>query len=251
MAVRPSVRLSRFSWGATVAGLLLIAVNPLVVFWIPMPDTARYVVSALVGCPAMGIGSILLAPLAITVTEKLLGPLIARLLGVNSRLLATQLSSNLWRTVGTTAALTIGLGLFVAMQTWGYSMLAPYVPGDWVPDLVVGLMPVGVPDAEFDAVRHVKGVVADQCLPLAVEQTKFAEDYTGARIRTSSSRQDNCVMVGVDPEAALGGDKPMFDFQFVEGTRARPWRNSNAGGTAWCPITSSGKAAWGWEGSSP
>ncbi len=150
---------------------------------------------------------------------KLLGPLIARLLGVNSRLLATQLSSNLWRTVGTTAALTIGLGLFVAMQTWGYSMLAPYVPGDWVPDLVVGLMPVGVPDAEFDAVRHVKGVVADQCLPLAVEQTKFAEDYTGARIRTSSSRQDNCVMVGVDPEAALGGDKPMFDFQFVEGTR--------------------------------
>ncbi len=219
MAVRPRARSAHFSWGVTLIGLLLISVNPLVVFYIPMPDTARYAVSAILGCPAMGIGFVLLAPLAITFTEKLLGPVIARLVGVNSRLLATQLTSNLWRTVGTTAALTIGLGLFVAMQTWGYSMLEPFVPGDWVPDLVVGLMPVGIPDAEIDSVRHVKGVVADQCVPLAVEQTKFAEDVTGARVRASSSRQDNCVMVGVDPEKALGGEKPMFNFQFVEGSR--------------------------------
>jgi putative ABC transport system permease protein len=219
MAVRPRARSAHFSWGATLIGLLLISVNPLVVFCIPMPDAARYAVSAVLGCPAMGIGFVLLAPLTIAFTEKILGPGIARLVGVNSRLLATQLTSNLWRTVGTTAALTIGLGLFVAMQTWGYSMLAPFMPGDWVPDLLVGLMPVGIPDAEIDSVRHVKGVVADQCVPLAVEQTKFAEDVTGARIRTSSSRQDNCVMVGVDPERALGGEKPMFNFQFVEGSR--------------------------------
>ena len=219
MAVRPSMRSAHFSWGATVAGLLLISVNPLVVFWIPMPDTARYAVSAILGCPAMGIGFVLLAPLTIAITEKILGPAIARLLGVNSRLLATQLTSNLWRTVGTTAALTIGLGLFVAMQTWGYSMLEPFMPGEWVPDLLVGLTPVGVPDSEIESVRHVKGVVADRCVPLAIEQTKFAEDVTGARIRESSSRQDNCVMVGVDPEMALGGEKPMFDFQFVEGSR--------------------------------
>jgi len=221
MAVRPRKRSARFSWGATAVGLLLISVNPLVVFWIPMPDTARYAVSAILGCPAMGIGFVLLAPLTITFTERLMGPVIARLVGVNSRLLATQLTSNLWRTVGTTAALTIGLGLFVAMQTWGYSMLAPYVPGDWVPDLVVGLMPVGIPDCEIDSVRHVKGVMADQCVPLAVEQTKFAEDVTGAHVRASSSRQDNCVMVGVDPEKALGGEKPMFNFQFIEGSRSK------------------------------
>ena len=219
MAVRPRARSAHFSWGATLIGLLLISVNPLVVFYIPMPDTARYAVSAILGCPAMGIGFVLLAPLTIALTEKILGPVIARLVGVNSRLLATQLTSNLWRTVGTTAALTIGLGLFVAMQTWGYSMLEPYMPGDWVPDLVVGMAPVGVPDSEIESVRRVKGVVAGQCLPLAVEQTKFAEDYTGARIRASSSRQDNCVMLGVDPEMALGGKKPMFDFQFVEGSR--------------------------------
>ena len=219
MTVRPHVKSSHFSWGVTLIGLLLISINPLVVFFIPMPDTARYAVSAFLGCPTMGIGFVLLAPLTITFTETILGPVVARLVRVNSRLLATQLTSNLWRTVGTTAALTIGLGLFVAMQTWGYSMLEPFVPGDWVPDLLVGLMPVGVPDAEIDSVRHLKGVVADQCVPLAVEQTKFAEDVTGARVRASSSRQDNCVMVGVDPEKALGGDKPIFNFQFVEGSR--------------------------------
>ena len=218
MVVRPRVSSARFAWVATIVGLILISLNPLVVFFVPMPDTARYAASALIGCPAMAIGFMLLAPLAITLTEKLLGPFIARLLQVNSRLLATHLSSNLWRTVGTTAALTIGLGLYVAMQTWGYSMLEPFMPGAWVPALLVGLMPAGIPDSEIDAVRNMKGVVADQCLPLAVEQVNFVGDPTGARIRISSSRQDNCVMLGVDPDKALGGDKPLFDFQFVEGS---------------------------------
>ena len=64
-------------------------------------------------------------------------------MGISPQLLATQLTSNLWRTVGTTAALTIGLGPVRGHETWGYSMLAPFVPGNWVPDLVVGLMPAG------------------------------------------------------------------------------------------------------------
>ncbi|MCP6134625.1 hypothetical protein NL393_36160, partial [Klebsiella pneumoniae] len=85
------------------------------------------------GCTAMAVGFVLLAPMAVILTERVLGPVLARLLGLNPRLLASQLSANMGRTVGTTVALTIGLGLFVAMQTWGYSMLAPFTPGDWSP----------------------------------------------------------------------------------------------------------------------
>ena len=219
MAVRPRARSAHFSWVATVIGLLLISVNPLVVFCIPMPDTARYAVSAILGCPAMGIGFVLLAPLTITFTERILGPVIARLVGVNSRLLATQLTSNLWRTVGTTAALTIGLGLFVAMQTWGYSMLEPFVPGDWVPDLVVGLMPVGVPDSR-NRIGPPRERGRGRPMPAAggradqVCRGLHRGPHTGVFLA-----QDNCVMVGVDPEKALGGEKPMFNFQFVEGSR--------------------------------
>jgi putative ABC transport system permease protein len=220
MTARSGALPARFSRLAVLLAVLLVSVNPLVVFCLPMRDTARYGVSAFVGCPAMVLGFVLLAQPAIALTETLLAPLLARLLRLNSQLLSTQLTTNVWRTTGTTAALTIGLGLFVAMQTWGYSMLAPFVPGDWAPDMVVAIRPACIPDSEIDAVRHIPGIVADQCLPLAVEQTKFADDVTGARERISASRQDNCVMVGVDPEKALGGGKPMFDFQFLEGTRA-------------------------------
>jgi putative ABC transport system permease protein len=219
MAPRPQGGSAKLRWRLTLAGLVLIAVNPLVVFYLPMKDTARYGISAGFGCTSMALGFVLLAPLTVVLTERLLGPLTARLLGLNTRLLATQLSSNMGRTVGTTVALTIGLGLFVAMQTWGYSMLAPFTPGDWTPDLLASVAPAGVPDSEIDEVRHVKGVVARRFIPLVLKQVKLADDPTGSRIRPSATRQDNCVMVGVDPDAALGGDRPLFPFRFVEGTR--------------------------------
>jgi putative ABC transport system permease protein len=206
-------------WALTVVGLALIAVNPIVVFYAPMKDTARYGISAAIGCTSMAIGFILLAPLAVALTERILAPLLARLLGLNVRLLSTQLSSKMGRTVGTTVALTIGLGLFVATQTWGYSMLAPFTPGDWTPDLLVSVTPAGVPDSEVDAVRQTKGLVTDRFIPVAVKQVKFDGDPTGFKVRPSATRQDTCVMVGIDPEAALGGDNPLFKFAFVEGSR--------------------------------
>jgi hypothetical protein len=58
--------------------------------------------------------------------------------------LRSQLGSNLWRTLGTTAALTVGLGLFVAMQIWGYSMLEPFKPGI-DPDMLVAFQRAACP----------------------------------------------------------------------------------------------------------
>jgi putative ABC transport system permease protein len=115
--------------------------------------------------------------------------------------------------------LTLGLGLFVAMQTWGYSMLGPFTPGAWVPDLLVVMGPLGVPDSEIDAVQHTAGVVPGQCAPLAVKQVKFADDVTGFETRASATRQETCVLVGVDPQSALEGIKPLFPFEFVAGNR--------------------------------
>ncbi len=218
MAPRRSAYQGRIPWMVTIIGLLLIAANPLVVFFVPMPDTSRYLAAVAIGCTTMVIGFVLLAPMAIVVTERLLGPILARLFRINSRLLATQLSANMWRTVGTTVAMTIGLGLFVATQTWGYSMLAPFTPGDWTPDLVISIMG-GLSDSQVEAVRNAPGLASDRFAPLAIKQVKFADDPVGFRIRESSTRQDNCVMIGVDPEVALGGAKPLFKFQFVEGNR--------------------------------
>lgn len=221
-AMAPTARTggARLSWGLAALGLALIAVNPLLVFYVPMADTARYAVSAGIGCVAMAIGFVLITPMAVVLTERWLGPLLARLAGVSPRLLALQLSTNMWRTVGTTIALTLGLGLFVAMQTWGYSMLGPFTPGSWTPDLVVEFSPDGLPDDEIEAVRQTVGVVADECVPLAVKHAKFADDILGFNERASATRQDTTLLVGVDPDMAFGGDDPMFDFEYAEGSPA-------------------------------
>jgi putative ABC transport system permease protein len=218
MAPQQRIYSRRFPWITSVLGVILVLVNPLLVFWIPMADKSRYLASAAVGCTSMAIGFMLLAPLAIVITEKLLGPPLAIALRLNPRLLATQLSTNLWRTIGITIALTLGLGLYMAMQTWGYSMLGPFSPGDWAPDAVV-IAPGGVPDSAIAAIRNVPGIVSTKCAPLAVAQTKFAEDLTGFKERASATRQDSCVMIGVDPEIAFGGDKPLFNFEFASGSR--------------------------------
>ncbi len=206
-------------WRTTFTGLILVAVNPLLVFFVPMPDQSRYLASAAFGCTSMGIGFILLAPATILITEKLFAPVVARLLQVNSKLLATQLTTNIWRTLGATTSLTLGLGLFVAMQTWGYSMLGPYMPGNWVPEMVAVISPAGLPDSEVDAVRHLPGIIPERSLPCIAEQVKFATDVTGASVRATSSRQDNCVLVGIDPDLGLGGPRPVFDFKFIRGNR--------------------------------
>lgn len=104
------------------------------------------------------------------------------------------------------------------MMVWGYSMLEPFKPGDWVPDALVAFQQGGLPDAEIEAVRHTEGVVAEQCIPLAVEQPRLASDITGSQQGNSVTRQDNVVMIGLDPQVAFGGSNPLVPAKFVAGT---------------------------------
>lgn len=209
----------RVSVTAVVIGTLLILVNPLLVFVAPIPDAMRYMVYSAAGCTSMAVGFLLLAPLAVLIAEKLFAPLVAKLSGLDVRLLHAQLTGNLWRTLGTTISLTLGLGLFVATLTWGYTMLQPFVPGDWVPDTLVAFQSGGVPDADVEAVRHAPGILTEHCLPLAVEQPKFADDITRSEERATVTRQDNIVLIGLDPDAGLGGKDPLLDLTFVQGRR--------------------------------
>jgi putative ABC transport system permease protein len=163
MSPRRSVRPGwKFVLGFGILGLLLIAVNPLLVYVAPIPNAARYGIYEGIGCTSMAIGFLLLSPASIIFIERFFGPAIARLLRLEPELLASQLSSNLWRTLGTTVALTVGLGLYVAMMVWGYSMLQPFKPGDWVPDLLAAFQMGGLPDSEIEAMRHVNGVIPEQ-----------------------------------------------------------------------------------------
>jgi putative ABC transport system permease protein len=220
-AMNPTVGVTpaQIGWPSLILGLLFISINPLVTFVIPMADTSRYATAALIGCTTMAIGFILLAPAVILGTEKLFGGVVSRVMGLQPQLLESQLGVNLWRTLGTTIALSLGLGLFVAMQTWGYSMLAPFAPGDWAPDVFINLGSTGLPIEHANDLDGVPGLTPGRTAPLAVEQVKFADDVLGADERANAARQDNCVIVGVKLDQTLTGNDPIFPFKFVKGTR--------------------------------
>jgi putative ABC transport system permease protein len=218
MAPRSSHRTRHVSRPAVWAGLLLIAVNPLLTFFLPMGDRIRIVLYILVGCPCMAAGFIMLAPAVVLMVDRLISPGTAYLLGLKPALLASQLTSNLWRTVGTAMALTIGLGLFVAIQVWGYTMLDAFVPGPWAPDALITFKPNGLPPKQAATVAEFDGVDPEHCLPIVVEQPRLLEDLTHSAKRATVTRQDNVVIVGIDPTRAFRGPHPLLEMEWVEGS---------------------------------
>lgn len=203
-------------WRLAAVGLLLALSAPVPVFVLPLPDEWRIWCYSIVTYPALLIGMALMAPAVVVLTERILGVAIARLFALDPRLLTTQLSSNLWRTIGATLALSVGLVLYASTQTWGYSMLQPYLPGTWLPDVLVSFNPQGLDEAGTDAVRNTKGVAAESVAPLAIEQAKFDWGNAEAPARL---KYDNAVIFGLDPAQTISGTDPLIALDFVEGDR--------------------------------
>ncbi|QDT49004.1 Macrolide export ATP-binding/permease protein MacB [Symmachiella dynata] len=62
------------------------------------------------------------------------------------------------------------------------------------------------------------GVNPEQCLPIVVEQPRLLQDLTESAERASVTRQDNIVIVGIDPERGFGTDHPLFQLDWVAGS---------------------------------
>lgn len=232
-------------WVGPVAlvGLGFLAVNPFLTYVLPLSEATRTWAYAFIGYPSMVVGSVLLAPLAVLAVERFAGPVVARVLGLPPKLMSSLLSAHLWRTLGTTIALTVGLGLYLATQVWGYSMLAPFLPGDWIPEMLVGFEPAGIADDQVDAVKHVPHVIPERCLPMAVEQPKLAENVTAGKTGgTSLFANDNVVLMGVDPALAFDGPRPILDIHFA-GDRAAALAKLKAGKA--CLVPDHLAAMWG------
>jgi putative ABC transport system permease protein len=223
-------RTRRFPWIMVAMGLVLIAVNPVIVVMAGRSESVREVLShlwgwgpagfgaPLAGSLAMIVGFALVTPLAVLAAEKLFGPVLARLLRLDPRFLRQQLSLNLWRTVGTTVALSVGLSLFITSLVWGYSMLVPFTPTQGLPRMQVAIMPGGVPESAIAAVKATPGVKADECLPMAVEQPRLTDEMLQSPpFAHVDEQQQHLLFMGIDPQRAFGGDKPMFNLEFIEG----------------------------------
>ncbi len=221
MAARPI-------WPLGVLALLLIAVAPVLCFVVPPSFGDSQVPSLLLSYACLGIGCVLLCPGLLLLIDRLLAPALARLLGLQPLLLAQQLASQLWRNVGATSALSLGLGLFVAMQSWGFTMLETFVPGSWAPDALLVLdEPVSQDQSARLAV--LPGIAPDGALPFVVEQPRLRQDLTGSAERASIIRQDNIIMLGLDPDRAFGGTVPLLACEWVRGSAAEAIAGLRAG----------------------
>ncbi len=203
---------------ALVTGLALIALNPALAFLVPRGFDHGVTAAMALGFLAMAAGFVLIAPAVVALADRLLAPALARLLGIRPKLLESQITANLWRTVGAAVSLTVGLGLYVGVQVWGFTMLEAFVPGKWAPDALISFNPGGISPSAAEEVAKIPGVDPQRCLPVVVEQPRMVEDLTGSAKRASVTRQDNVVMLGVDPQRAFGGENPLLKLEWVAGT---------------------------------
>ncbi|MCX7804145.1 MAG: ABC transporter permease [Planctomycetota bacterium] len=208
-------------WGAILTvpvGILLICVNPLLAFVFPPDFEDRVPVFMAAGFASLALGLVLSAPAIVAFVDRLFGPLLARIFGLDPKLLASQITTHLWRTVGAAISMTAGMGLYIAINVWGFTMLEAFVPGRWAPDAMIVFGPPGIPPDAASAFAGIPGVDSGRCLPLVVEQPRLLEDLTRSAERASVTRQDNVVMVGLDPRRGLGGDRPLLKLEWVAGS---------------------------------
>lgn len=215
-----SCRDSRRKWPvlSTLLGLMFLAVSP-VLLMIPglEPETRKDLYST-VGYASLFIGIITLAPCLIYLAEFLFAPLVSRILGMNTRFLAYQLTRQMSRTVGTVVSLSIGLGLFVAVQCWGYSMVVPFLPTKDIPDVLVSFLPTGVPDEQWHKIQETKGVKGDEFLPIALEQTKIDPKLKNSKT-FALVEQDNMLIAGINVDKAFSDSNPMLNLKFLSGNK--------------------------------
>ncbi|QDV59452.1 ABC transporter permease [Rosistilla oblonga] len=198
-----------------VIGSVLLAIGPLIAFVFP-PSESRIWLAMAASFASIAIGFVVLAPSIVIFVDRLLGPLLARIFAIDTKLLASQITNNIWRTVGASVSMAFGLGLFVGIQVWGFTMLEAFVPGDWTPDAIAVIKP-GLPVDQVEKIAALADVDANRCLPLVVEQPRLVDDLTGSADRPSVIRQDNVIIVGLEPEDAFAGENPLLQLDWVAG----------------------------------
>ena len=100
-------------------------------------------------------------------------------------------------------------------------MMAPFIPSHEFPDAIVSILPNGVPASAAQGVSRLKGVEGGRCLALEAAQFDLSEALAAqvARMSGRVPASPNVLLMGTDPQAAFGGERPLVPFRFVEGDR--------------------------------
>ncbi|MGI6402301.1 MAG: ABC transporter permease [Thermoguttaceae bacterium] len=208
-------------------GAAMICGDAALIRYSALDTMERAAIHSGIGVMALAVGVVLTLPLAIWLTELVVAPAMAALLRIDSRLLRRELSGNAARVSAVAVALSVGGGLFVTMQIWGYSMLGPFLPGRRVPDAFVAFLPNGLRPESVEELKSLPFVDRERFMPVAVEQAAFAEGSIPEN--AAKSQFANVVFFGVEPMKAFGGDEPLIGLRFREGDPEKARRAMQSG----------------------
>ena len=189
-----------------------------------MERNLRLALLVAVGLPCWLAGSVLLVHPLMRLVERVFVSPLARLLGLDPRLLSRRLSRAPGRAMGAILSISLGLVSFVAIHTWGGTLMAGFVPSPEWPDAIVSLLPGGLDGAQAravcDAVSKPRGgapAAASRAVPLEAFVMPLDEAFVSARPK--GFPETPLQILGADPDALFGADG-MAPMRFVEGDAA-------------------------------
>ena len=161
-------------------------------------------------------GALFLAPAFVRVTEWAGSWITGLLLRVPHSFLKVQLSRNLSRSVGTAVSMSVGLSLFVGVQTWGYSMLVPFSPDTSTPGTLVSFLHTEFKPADVPELMARPSLRNSRMYPIYVDEP----DIAPAQMKTpgfSGMRNRSIVLAGIPVAEMAQGSHPLFRPVFVSG----------------------------------
>jgi putative ABC transport system permease protein len=215
---------------ATLLGLLLISIDPLLFFGPVEPvfrllgasdpdQVARlfsFYAHFALGLPGVMIGFFLLAPLVVWAVERTLGPVVAAAFGLRYAMLRQQLSSGIWRAAGTCAALMVGLAVLVVMQTQGHTLLSGWKLPDKFPDVFIMTgVQRGLTFDQQRKLESIPGIRKGEVLPIGIASPQYGANFMG--IAMAAIMPNATMFIGIDPDIGFR----MMELDFREGTPAQ------------------------------
>ncbi len=203
-------------WSLVLGGICL-SLQPLTLLLPGVDVEWRKWMFLWLGYPGLVCGALLLAPVCVRLTEWVFGRFLGCLMRVPYAFLKLQLSRHLTRTVGTTISMALGLTLFVAIQTWGYSMLVPFTPSDTTPGTLVSFLYVKFQESDTEELMACSSLQRANMHPIYVDEpdidTPQFKEFAKLGLQNKS-----VVLTGVPVAEMTGGNVPLLKPKFVEGT---------------------------------
>lgn len=202
---------TRLYWASAACGALVLVTVYLAVTIPPPNSLVRARAAAWIGVPGVALAAICMTPLAIWSVGRLFARPLAWATRTNSLILANQVAGDGARSAGAVLAMSVGLGGFFWMLSWGYSMLGSFIIDPEVPRWLVSIHPYGLDQRETEAVLASSQFKRFQ--PLTLVDTRL--DIQNVEAPTVPT-----LVMGVDLERAFTGATAL-PFRFVVGDQDR------------------------------